>query len=91
MAAYPVPGRWLLTHKKQKQAPQGTPVGLAFLPSGPREFDAQGPGETRRRVAAFVAIFIAVFWDKSQKADGKTIKYAKANSQKMTEMFLKFG
>ena len=76
MAAYPVPGRWLLTHKKTKAAPQGTPAGLAFLLSGPRKLDAQGPGETRHRVAAFVAIFIAVFWDTSKKADGKTIKYA---------------
>lgn len=91
MAAYPVPGRWLLTHKKQKQPRRERLRGLLFLPSGPRKLDAQGPGETRHRVAAFVAIFIAVFLDTSQKTDGKTIKYAKANSRKMTEMFLKFG
>lgn len=77
MAAYPVPGRWLLTHKKQKQPRRERLRGLLFLPSGPRKLDAQGPGETRHRVAAFVAIFIAVFFGHIAKNRRKNDKICK--------------
>lgn len=62
---------------KNKSSPAGTPAGLAFLPSGLRKLDAQGPGETRHRVAAFVAIFIAIFFGCVEKRRRKNDKICK--------------